>query len=193
MHRRDQPPAAPRCGERGSGWTMTLRQPGDPGGTHGFASRPCGWFALVEEPGNCTRGHATTRDPHDDSGSARPTQREGERQGMIASVDPPGVCDRVGTPASTAVAAKHGMRIGPCQLVPRKVFPPQPPGESSADGRKKSPLPCMSLRGACPAADTKSRHPPAAQGYPRPTAGGPSPVNHSAGGAHHADSLAVHR
>src|SRR5262245_11178917 len=22
------------------------------GGTHGFASHPCGWFALVEEPGN---------------------------------------------------------------------------------------------------------------------------------------------
>ena len=25
------------------------RQPGDPEGTHGFASHPCGWFALVEE------------------------------------------------------------------------------------------------------------------------------------------------
>src|SRR5260370_34996270 len=31
------------------------RQPGDPRGTHGFASHPCGWFALVEEPdGVCT-------------------------------------------------------------------------------------------------------------------------------------------
>src|SRR5262249_26080142 len=28
-----------------------FRRPGDPRGTHGFASHPCGWFAFVEEPG----------------------------------------------------------------------------------------------------------------------------------------------
>src|SRR5689334_23962177 len=35
-------------GER-SGEGASFRQPGDPWGTHGFASHPCGWFAFVED------------------------------------------------------------------------------------------------------------------------------------------------
>src|SRR5438552_1442349 len=41
-----------RCRRRIPGWTNTIRQPGDPRGTHGFASHPSGWFAFVEEPGS---------------------------------------------------------------------------------------------------------------------------------------------
>jgi len=34
---------------RRRGEISPFRQPGDPRGTHGFASHPCGWFALIED------------------------------------------------------------------------------------------------------------------------------------------------
>src|SRR5262249_21429961 len=47
-------PPSERYG-RGDGQRRTVgsfRQPGGPGGTHGVASHPCGWFAFLEEPGH---------------------------------------------------------------------------------------------------------------------------------------------
>ena len=39
---------------------LTFRQPGNPRGTHSFASHPCGWFAFVEEPSRPLAGPSRT-------------------------------------------------------------------------------------------------------------------------------------